>query len=179
MNIRNRNSAGDIGVSDQWNKSINQVAGHQPIGVRLFATLWLLFVSMLCSNCTPDPSDDPIPPASFPTKVINLNLPENAALRSKGASKAYSDIGVRGVIVYCVDINVYHTYERNCSFQPNEACATVNIDQSTLFMVDPCCGSTFDFNTGMPLGGAAWRPLRQYRTSYNGTELVITDDIVE
>lgn len=139
----------------------------------------LLLAAMLVITCTPDLGDDPIPPASFPDKVLNLNLPDNIVLRTKGASRAYNDIGVRGVIVYCADVGVYHAYERNCSYQPNEACATVNIDVSTLFMVDPCCNSMFDFNTGMPSGGVAFRPLRQYTTTFNGTDLVITDQVVE
>ena len=147
----------------------------QRVGICVSVVLTML----LFSNCSPDPSDDAIPPISFPDKVLNLNLPDNIILRSKGASRAYNDIGVRGVIVYCVDIGVYHTYERNCSYQPNEACATVNVDVSNLFMVDPCCNSTFDFNTGMPSGGVAWRPLRQYKTTFNGTDLVITDEVVE
>lgn len=129
-------------------------------------------------GCSSDPADDPIPFQNFPDKVLNLNLPDNIGLRTKGASRAYNDIGIRGVIVYCADVGVYHAYERNCSFQPNEACATVNIDASTLFMVDPCCNSTFDFNSGMPTGGAAWRPLREYRTSFNGTDLVISDEVL-
>jgi len=138
----------------------------------------LLTVMLFCS-CSSDQGDDPIPPASFPDKVLNLNLPDNIILRNKGASRAYNDIGVRGVIVYCLDLGVYHTYERNCSYHPNDACATVNIDVSTLFMTDPCCNSTFDFNTGMPSGGVAFRPLRQYKTKFNGTDLVISDEVVE
>lgn len=141
--------------------------------------LCCLVSGALFNSCSSDPVDDPIPPVSFPDKVLNLTLPENISLLSKGSSKSYGDIGVRGVIVYCVDVGVYHAYERNCSYQPNDACATVNIDASTLFMVDSCCGSMFDFNTGMPSGGVAWRPLRQYRTRYNGTELVITDEVIE
>ncbi|MGC3945955.1 MAG: hypothetical protein QM762_15780 [Chryseolinea sp.] len=145
--------------------------------MRLFAVALVTLAAF--GSCSTDPSDDPIPPISFPDKVLNLNLPENIALRSKGVSKAVNDIGVRGVIIYCVDVGIYHAYERNCSYQPNEACATVNIDASTLFMTDPCCGSNFDFNTGVPSGGVAWRPLRQYRTTFNGTDLVITDEVIE
>src|SRR5262245_39940492 len=58
---------------------------------------------VLCAfvSCSTDPMDDPIPPITFPDKVLNLNLPDNIALRTKGNSRAYGDIGVRGVIVYC------------------------------------------------------------------------------
>ncbi|MEJ1239065.1 hypothetical protein WBG78_13100 [Chryseolinea sp. T2] len=154
-----------------------QSVRHEMLSIfRSFAFVAVLFIAF--ASCSTDPSDDPIPTVSFPDKVLNLNLPENIGLRSKGGSKTVKD-GVRGIIIYCVDVGIYHAYERNCSYRPNEACATVNIDVSTLFMTDPCCGSNFDFNTGMPSGGLAWRPLRQYRTKFNGTDLVITDEPIE
>ena len=88
------------------------------------------------------------------------------------------DGGVRGIILYRVDATTYLAYERNCSFQPNEACSTVDVHISKLYMFDSCCGSSFDFPNGFPLGGAAWRPLRQYRTRVNAEMLSITDEIV-
>jgi Rieske Fe-S protein len=129
------------------------------------------------SSCSPDLSDDQIPYQPFPDIVLNLNLPDNIALKSKGISKEI-DGGVRGIIVYCQDLGVYYAYERNCSYHPNEACATVNIDNSKLFMFDPCCGSTFDFATGNPTGGIAWRPLVQYKTAFNGVDLIISDEVI-
>lgn len=123
-------------------------------------------------------SDDQIPYQPFPDIVFNLNLPDNFALKSKGSVKLVNG-GVRGIIIYCPEAGVYKAYERNCSFHPNDACATVNVDNSTLFMTDPCCGSTFEFATGNPTGGAAWRPLQQYRATYNGIDLIVTDEIIQ
>ncbi|MEJ7645944.1 MAG: hypothetical protein WKF87_15220 [Chryseolinea sp.] len=143
-----------------------------------FQVLWMLAILAVCS-CSPDLTDDPIPPTAFPDMSMNLNLPQYIAMKSKGNSMEFNDLGVRGVILYCQDAGVYLAYERNCSFRPNDACATVNVDVSHLFMTDPCCASSFDFNTGYPTGGSAWRPLRQYRTRYNGFELTITDEVVE
>lgn len=139
---------------------------------------WIYVALIGLLGCTPDLSDDQIPFQPFPDIIINLNLPENIALKSKGISKEI-DGGTRGIIVYCEDIGVYYAYERNCSFHPNDACATVNIDNSKLFMVDPCCGSSFDFSTGKPTGGIAWRPLLMYKTTYNGADLIITDEIIQ
>jgi hypothetical protein len=136
----------------------------------------LLLVGLFA--CSPDLSDDPIPYQPFPDIILNLNLPDNIALKSKGISKAI-DGGVRGIIVYCKDVGVYVAFERNCSYHPNDACATVNIDNSLLFMTDPCCGSTFDFSTGNPMGGIAWRPLIKYKTTYTGADLIITDEVIE
>lgn len=129
------------------------------------------------TTCSSDLSDDPIPPATFADIFINLSLPEHLVLNTDGNSK-YFNGGVRGIIVHRVNASTYRAFERNCSFQPNEACATVGVHVSTLFMEDSCCGSTFNFN-GDPTGGPAWRPLRQYQTILSGNELTVTDEVVD
>ena len=133
---------------------------------------------VLLVSCSPDLSDDAIPTAHFPDIVLDLSLPTNIVLASKGGVKEINEGGVRGIIVYCEDRGIYHAYERNCSYTPNTACATVNIDASRLFMTDPCCGSSFDFKTGQPIGGVAWRPLRKFKATANGTELIITEEVI-
>lgn len=139
---------------------------------------WINAVLIGLLGCSPDLSDDQIPYQPFPDIILNLNLPDNIALKNKGFSKEISG-GIRGIIVYCQEVGVYYAYERNCSYHPNDACATVNVDNSKLFMIDPCCGSSFDFSTGDPTGGVAWRPLQKYQTSFNGADLVISDQVVE
>ena len=139
------------------------------------AAVFIIFVTA----CSQDLSDDEIPLSHFPDIVINLSLPSNIVLASKGGYKAINDGGVRGIIVYCEEQGIYHAYERNCSYSPNDACATVDVDISKLFMIDHCCGSSFDFTTGEPIGGIAWRPLREYQTIANGSELIITENIVD
>jgi nitrite reductase/ring-hydroxylating ferredoxin subunit len=138
--------------------------------------IYLLILLLLA--CTPDMYDDPIPLVPFTDIVINLNLPEYINLRTDGGSKELSTGGVRGIIVYRVNASTYFAYERNCSYHPNEACATVNIDSSGFFMIDPCCKSNFDFEEGIPTGGPAWRPLQRYRTQLAGTNLTISDEII-
>lgn len=142
--------------------------------------LALVFITTLLSSisCEPDLSDDPIPYAPFSPIYINLNLPAYNSVRTVGGY-VYVDGGVRGIILYHESQFNYIAYERNCSYHPNDACATVNIDASLLFMVDPCCNSQFASATGLPTGGVAWRPLRKYATSLSGTDLTITDTVVE
>jgi hypothetical protein len=132
----------------------------------------------LLAACEPQLVDDPIPITSFTDEVINLFLPDYSSLRLDGGYKEINNIGLRGVIVYRVSSSVYRAYERNCSFQPNDACATVNIHGSHLYMTDPCCGSNFSFDEGTPTGGPAWRPLRQYRTQLSGSLLTISDEVI-
>ena len=136
---------------------------------RGFLPLLLLF------SCSPELVDDPIPFQPFPDIIITIsNYP---ALSSNGGYILINDSGVRGIILYRENTTTYLAFERNCSYQPNDACATVDIHSSTLFMQDACCGSTFSFK-GVPTGGPAWRPLQQYKTSLVGSTLTITDTIV-
>lgn len=137
---------------------------------------FLILLSLV--GCTRDLSDDPIPIIPFVDVVINLNLPEYLSLRTDGGNKELSTGGVRGLIIYRVSATSYIAYERNCSYHPNEACATVNVHSSGFFMVDPCCSSNFSFTDGTPTGGPAWRPLQRYRTQLNGTTLTISDEII-
>lgn len=134
---------------------------------------------LLLLSCTPELQDDPIPFVPFSPIQINLAFPEFTSLRSDGGSYLLDEGGVRGIIVYRQNASTYFAYEANCSFRPNEACATVQVHQTTLFMEDPCCNSTFDFSTGLPTGGPAWRPLRKYETILFNGELTITDEIVD
>jgi nitrite reductase/ring-hydroxylating ferredoxin subunit len=140
-----------------------------------------VFIMMLglIVGCEPDLTDDEIPWQPFDVIQINLNLPEYIHLKSDGNSMNLDDGGVRGIIIYHKSGSDYVAYERNCSFQPNTACATVEVHVSTLYIFCPCCSSTFDLATGNPTGGVAWRPLRQYETSFDGSTLTITDQIVE
>jgi len=142
---------------------------------------WLLILIAQFNACTPDLSDDAIPFVPFSLIVLNLNLPENIGLRTDGGFRILksSEGGVQGIIVYRLNASTFIAYERNCSYHPNDACAIVDVHPSRLYMEDPCCASTFSLSTGEPTGGPAWRPLRKYETLLTGTNLSITDTIVE
>lgn len=146
------------------------------MNIRKAKVLFLLFLLLLC-GCKSDLADDPIPYLPFTDIVINLSFPEYISLKVDGGYKEI-DGGVRGIILYRVNSSLYMAYERNCSYHPNEACATVNIHSAGLYMIDPCCGSTFSFSDGSPMGGLAWRPLRRYRTDLSGFYLTISDEVI-
>lgn len=139
--------------------------------IRKFGFIFLISLS----SCEPQLIDDPIPFVPFDDFEINLNLPEYFQLKTIGGSLYVNSIGVRGVIVYRKSSNEILAFERNCSYQPANACATVEVHSSSLFLEDVCCRSHFNFD-GQPSGGPAWRPLRQYITEMSGSLVVITDD---
>ena len=129
------------------------------------------------SGCRKDDEDDAIPYLPFSDVYINLSNPEYFSLQHAGSYVYLNGEGVKGIILYRAGANEFRAFERNCSFTPNEACATVEVEGTGLRLVDPCCGSVFDFD-GEPISGPAWRPLRQYRAEMGGTEVVISDEII-
>lgn len=142
---------------------------NNPLKKSLLAALFLF-------SCSPDLVDDPIPFQPFPD--IDIILSNYPSLATDGGYILINDGGVRGIILYRKNSTAYLAFERNCSFQPTDACATVDVHSSTLFMQDACCGSSFNFDDGIPRGGPAWRPLQQYRTSLSGNTLTIIDEVI-
>lgn len=137
-----------------------------------------LWIFVFIGACQPQLPPYEVPYADFDDIVINLNLPSYNDLSTDKAAMTI-DGGVRGIILYRKSETEYLAFERNCSYQPEQACATVDIDNSTLYMTDSCCGSSFSFTSGDPIGGPAIYPLRRYRTFLDGSILTITDEPVE
>jgi Rieske Fe-S protein len=150
-------------------------SNRQPFNFKRIAG-WITITMLIAQSCKPDVVDDPIPYVPFPD--FNIVISNEPKLQLDGGYIDNRSEGVRGLIIYRKNSSTYLAFERNCSFQPNDACATVEVHSSSLYMFDPCCGSTFDFD-GNPTGNPAWRPLRQYLTSFSpGTNtLTVTDQI--
>jgi len=138
------------------------------------AALFLVFCGSL--SCERELFDQPIPDAVFPDIVIDLSFPEYVRLLTDGGTFQITNKGVRGIIIYRKSAGNFIAYEKNCSFHPADACATVEVDASNLFLIDFCCGSTFSLDEGLPTGGPAWRPLRRYRTTVQGFLLIISSE---
>jgi nitrite reductase/ring-hydroxylating ferredoxin subunit len=138
--------------------------------------LFYFFVIQFCWSCGRDTYDQPIPPAFFQDIVIDITFPEYVRLRTDGGTYEMNDKGIRGIIIYRKSSGNYLAYEKNCSYHPADACATVQVDASGLYMIDFCCGSSFSLQDGTPIGGPAWRPLRQYRTIMDIALLTITSE---
>ncbi len=145
--------------------------------IRQIFSFLIVVIAATWSGCAPDLLQDEMGIEQFDDAVLNLNLPTYQSLFRDGGYVYLNDIGARGVIVYRKSASEYLAFERNCSFQSGDACSTVEVHPSTLYMIDNCCGSTFNFS-GSPSGGPAFRELRQYFTSLSGSTLTITDEII-
>jgi hypothetical protein len=140
----------------------------------------IVFLSMVLTalSCNSDLQDDVIPLTPFDEIQLNMTLPSYSTLLSTGGYKTINTGGIRGIILYRISTSSVVAFERNCSYQPLNACATVDIHSSGLYMHDACCGSSFRWDDGTPTGGPAWRPLVQYATNLNGSVLTITDQVI-
>ncbi len=143
----------------------------QRIKTCVVPVLILNFFGWLIS-CEQNIPDEPIPQV-FVEETINLNNFEYNALNTIGGF-VYLDAGVRGIIIYRQSQDRYRAFERNCPYRPLDECALVSVDESTFFMIDTCCGSTFDFD-GNPTGGPARFPMLEYSGVVNQNFLMVTN----
>lgn len=138
-----------------------------------WAAVPVLALAWMLGSCGSSSSVEPAIPSAIVNDVINLSTQEAAALRfDKGY--VYRNGGVRGIVVVRQNAQQYLAFERNCPYQPYDACAKVSMDRSGFFLVDSCCTSRFDLN-GQLTSGPSRRPLRQYTISLNGNLLYITN----
>ena len=134
------------------------------------AILFLFLLGLI--SCA---KDSPVPeiPYVIVNEQINLtNIQYNRLRQVNGY--VYINSGVRGILIIRQNTNRYVAIERNCTYDPAAECATVEVDNSGLFLIDPCCNSQFDLS-GQVTGGPAAYPLRQYATAVSGNFLYITN----
>jgi nitrite reductase/ring-hydroxylating ferredoxin subunit len=114
--------------------------------------------------------------AAFAPISINLNYPQYQKLKLDGGYVYIEGGGLRGIILYRANENSYLAFERACPHRPGSE--IVQVDPSSLFMIDHSCHSSFNFSDGQPTGGPAQRALIQYRVDQEGTVLKISDEII-
>ena len=136
---------------------------------------------VVLAACGAKNDEQPLIPYAPVNLSINITNQQYAELRKENGVVTLpvkgpaGDGGVKGVIVVHQTGGIYLAFERNCPYQPYNACALVSIDRnSRLFMKDSCCNSQFDLR-GQITGGPTPRPLKQYSTSLQGTLLNITN----
>ncbi|GAA3973968.1 hypothetical protein [Hymenobacter antarcticus] len=148
---------------------------------RRLSALVLPACVVVLAACGAKNDDQPLIPYAPVNLSINITNQQYAELRKdngvvtlpvKGPA---GDGGVKGVIVVHQAGASYLAFERNCPYQPFNACALVSVDRnSRLFLKDSCCNSQFDLR-GQITGGPTPRPLKQYSTSLQGALLNITN----
>ena len=85
----------------------------------------------------------------------------------------YISGGVRGILVYRKSNTDFMAYDRNCTYQSSDPCATVVVDASNIIATDTCCHSKFSIFDGNVTQGPATLALKAYNTSFDGNVLHI------
>jgi hypothetical protein len=129
-----------------------------------------IYIFLILIACEPKVEESGVPNVAVNLE-INLNDIDNATLKLIGGY-IYADGGVRGIIIYHESVNSYKAYDRNCTFQPTDPCATVEMHSSGFYIEDTCCSSSFDLS-GFPTGGPALFPLKEYSVSLSGDILYV------
>lgn len=114
-------------------------------------------------------------PNVFVDRTIFITQPSYNQLNAVGGWIYLNDEGVRGIIVYRKTIDEFRAYDRNCTFDPAEACATVEVESSGISAKDNCCGSVFELSEGLVINGPATVSLKRYQTFFDGAALRITN----
>ena len=107
--------------------------------------------------------------------TFDLNSPSASNLTAIGGHIEFQDKGVKGIIVYRKSNDEYVAWDKNCTYQPRNACATIRVDVNGITATDTCCGSTFNIADGNPTRGPAGRQLLPYRISFSGSLVRITN----
>ena len=146
----------------------------------LFPLLVAYCSLLIAPACGSDAAVQPAVPYGVVNLSLNLTNQQYTALRFDNGTVTLlpngpaGPAGVKGVIVVRENASTYRAFERNCPYQPYEACALVSVDRSGQFLRDTCCNSQFDLQ-GHVTGGPAPRPLVQYSTSLQGSQLYISN----
>ena len=134
---------------------------------------WILLIflmSTLLIFCKKD-RDNQVPNTLVDVYVYTSN-PSFINLAAVGGW-AYIAGGVRGILVYRKSSNEFMAYDRNCTYQSNQPCATVYVNNTNIMAEDTCCLSKFGLFDGNATQGPASQPLKSYNTTYDGNILHI------
>lgn len=131
--------------------------------------LSITLIVLLSISCKKDKEVIPNVPIDL---YVYTNDPQFIDLNAVGGW-VYVAGGSRGIIIYRKSNDEFMTYDRHCTYQPNNSCARVEVNSSDIIAVDSCCGSQFVITDGSVSNGPASQPLRAYQNTYDGTVLHI------
>jgi nitrite reductase/ring-hydroxylating ferredoxin subunit len=131
----------------------------------------VLFLGTFFTSCKKENNGGGVPLVSV-NIFIYTNTPSFIKLSNVGGWE-YVTGGARGILVYRSSQTEFKAYDRNCTYQSSNACATVAVDNTNLVAVDSCCGAKFSILEGNAIASPASVSLKQYTTTFDGNVLHI------
>jgi nitrite reductase/ring-hydroxylating ferredoxin subunit len=136
-----------------------------------FILLFLVVIAGLSPQCKKKSKNVIIPYVPV-NVIIFVSDPQFNQLNAVGGW-AYINAGSRGIIVYRRSNEDFVALDRHCTFQPENTCGRVSVNNTQIVAVDTCCGSEFVLTDGSAVKGPAVAPLLSYGTTFDGLRLQI------
>lgn len=136
----------------------------------------VVFTVLLFTNCKKD--DNGVVPYAYVNVSLYAADPQFSQLNAVNGFIYYNNgvsSGYKGLIIFKRGPGDYLAYERACTYDPESTCDGLTVDIDYITLKDECCESKFQIFDGSISHGPATYPLVQYRTSFNGTVLTITN----
>lgn len=134
------------------------------------SVIFSIILTMTVFSCKKDDNNGvPITPVNiylYTTDPLFINL-------TAVGGWCYITGGARGILLYRKSISEFMAYDRNCTYNSSDVCATVYVDATNIIARDTCCNSQFSIIDGNVLQAPAGLPLKAYATSYDGNVLHI------
>jgi nitrite reductase/ring-hydroxylating ferredoxin subunit len=138
-----------------------------------FLSGWIFFFLMAGCGKDEKQATDEIPVVGVFIS-INPNSTEYNRLNTVSGWE-YLTGGYRGILVYRMSPDEFVAFERACPYDWKNSTARIVVDSSAATVTCPSCKSEFSILDGIPLKGPSKYPLKKYQTSYDGTNLVVTN----
>jgi len=109
--------------------------------------------------------------------TVYLSNPIYSQLKVPGNYLILPDEGNLGIILYRRTFgnpDDFVALDLTCSNEPLESCK-VAVDSTGFYLVCPCCQSQFSIWDGLVTKGPARWPLKEYKTTFVGNTVVITN----
>lgn len=135
-----------------------------------FVLFLVISTILLASSCNKN-GVNPVPNLPFDI-TIDITLPSYSNLMGVGGW-AYVNGGSRGIIVYRRAIDEFVAFDRHSPADPGGTCPFPLYTDTDNFLQlnDTCNNATFSMYDGSPISNSQFG-LRQYRTVFNGTDLL-------
>ncbi len=126
---------------------------------------------LIINGCKERDNDNPIPNVH-----VNINLDINSTLYSNLSiigGHEYITGGYKGIIVYRASQYDFMAYDRACPYDHQIDDARLDVEDNGMTVIDSTCMSRFLLLDGSVVDGPATRPLKAYRTNFDGEYLFI------
>jgi nitrite reductase/ring-hydroxylating ferredoxin subunit len=135
-----------------------------------------LFLITIIIGCH---KDSPTATSGVPNVAVNISVDVYAGGYSSLlviGGWLYVTGGYDGIILFCNGNGSYLAFDRGCPYDcETNTKAIVNVQASGITAVCPVCGTTYSLYSGTITKGPGSIALRQYRTSFDGTYLTVTN----